>query len=423
MSRPVSTAPTKGRLGMLLKGYPRISESFISNEILLLEEQGFDIHIIAMRPPRETITHESVKRIKAKVTYLPEHLSWGFPRFFWRNALLFCNRPGRYLKGVKLLLSRYSDAPKKHTWLKHFLQAGYLVHKALEKEDVKHLHAHFAHTPTSVAMYAALLADIPFSFTAHAKDIYTESKSRIREKIERAKFVLTCTRYNERYLSELAPPDKRINCVYHGIDLRLFTMNGRKTAAAPPYQILTVARLVEKKGLPDVLNALKLLREQGVDFRYTLIGAGADKQRISALIKELGLDDITEMTGVLPHEQVIERFQRAHVFVLGCRIAENGDRDGIPNVIAESMAMGVPVAATNVSAIPELIKPGETGMLAEQCSPEGLATAIRTLLEDTELRASVIPEARKTVEEVFDNKVLAKRLAEVYHEMGVESQG
>ncbi|WP_045221033.1 glycosyltransferase [Desulfonatronum thioautotrophicum] len=411
---------------MVLKGYPRISETFISNEIRLLEEQGLRIHIFSMRRPRESFSHASVKRITAQVTYLPESLFWGLPGLIRANVRLLRETPAIWRAGARLLLHRYSGAPKKHTWLKHFLQAGCMVATmrdlARNGEPVGHIHAHFAHTPTSVALYAARMSGLPFSFTAHAKDIYTQPPSRLLAKMLQARFVITCTRYNREHLETLVrtmgrsedaafPP---MHTVYHGIDLSLFAFGEPRIVVHPPYNILTVARLVRKKGLPAVLRALRLLQDRGIDFVHTLVGSGADKRPIQALIRELGLQDRVRLTGTITHEEVVKLYTKADLFVLGCRKAEDGDRDGIPNVVAEAMAMGVPVAATDISGLPELVEQGVTGLLAPCDDPAALAANMERLLTDRDLRSRVIPAARKRVEDIFDNRVLTRRLAEVY---------
>ncbi len=428
MSRPLAKPKA---LGMVLKGYPRVSETFISNEIRLLEEQGYRIHILSMRPPRERFSNASIERIRAGVTYLPEYLLTGLPTLLRRNLLLFLRMPLRYLRGVGLLLSRFRHAPKKHTWLKHFLQAGYLVHLVRtdpKTPDITHFHAHFAHTPSSVAMYAALLHGVDFSFTAHAKDIYTQHPAPLTRKLTMARFVVTCTRYNQRHLQELASASDRpvhVHCVYHGIDLSLFSMNGRPQGieTAPPHELLTVARFVEKKGLPRVLQALAILRDQGLDFRYTLIGGGEQRELLQSLLQELKLTDRVNLLGVIPQEQVLEHYRRADLFVMGCRIAPDGDRDGIPNVIGESMAMGVPVVATDVSGIPELVEHERTGLLVPtddpEAVPQALAQAIRRMLEDRDLRGRVIPQAREKVQATFDNTRLIQDLAAVYRHEGL----
>lgn len=404
------------RLGMVLKGYPRISETFISNEIRGLEKNGFAVHIFSMRKPRENFTHESVRDIQAKVTYLPESMLWGLPALVWNTLAYACSHPKRFTRGLRMLGSRFAGAPKKHTWLKHFMQGCYLANKA-QGLDIAHLHAHFAHTPTTVALYGALFLDIPFSFTAHAKDIYTQAPERIREKLALARFAVTCTGYNKVFLDTLTERPERIHKVYHGIDLSLF--NGaaalrEQQPAEPPYRIMTVARFVEKKGLPDILHALAQLKKEGLDFRYALIGDGTDRKQLKQLVGKLGLDDVVEFTGTIAHDQVLEYFRTAQAFVLACMEAKDGDRDGIPNVIAESMAMGVPVVSTNVSGVPELVEDKVTGMLVPSRDVEAIAESIRSILTDAELRRRVIPAARDKVHEVFDNSVLIGRLGDIF---------
>lgn len=403
---------------MVLKGYPRISETFISNEIKLLEEMGFTIHIYSMRAPRENFSHDSIKAIKAKVTYLPSSMFFGLPALLWYNIRLFARMPKRYMECLKLMRTRFWLAPKKHTWIKHMLQAGYIMQKSVIDDGVElgHIHGHFAHTPTTVTMYAAKLAGIPFSFTAHAKDIYTQDPRRFEDKIDLAKFVVTCTRYNEEYLSRVSKNAKPIHCVYHGINLDLFSPNGRTTEARPPYNILTVARFVPKKGIDTILHALAKLRSEGLDFHYTLVGEGKTRQNraVIKLVHDLGLEDVTTMPGTITHDDVIELLNNADCFTLGCREAKDGDRDGIPNVVAEAMATGVPVVATDVSGVPELVTHEETGLLCPANDTDALAAVLRRMLTDQALRASVIPAARKKVHAVFNNKKLIHDLGEIY---------
>ncbi|TVM19990.1 colanic acid biosynthesis glycosyltransferase WcaL [Oceanidesulfovibrio indonesiensis] len=418
MSR--KTAPrTAGRqLGLVLKGYPRISETFIANEIRLLEELGFDIHIISMRKPRESFTHENVRRIQASVSYLPEHLYRNLHRFLYHNILLFLKHPRRYAAGIRLLRERLPGASSTKAAIKHLLQGGLLVHKFLPRTNIAHLHAHFAHSPTSVAQYASVLSGLDFSFTAHAKDIYTQKPDRVAEKMARAAFVVTCTQYNRRTLEKIAADhgfaDKPVACVYHGIDLDLFSANGRHLHAEPPYSILTVARFVPKKGLFTILEALEKLADDGVDFTWTLVGDGELKRRLKKRIDESPINERVDLAGTLAHDGVLRLYEKADCFVLGCEVAKNGDRDGIPNVVAEAMAMGVPVAATDVSGIPELVEHESTGLLCPSGNPAALAANIYRLLTDQELRGQIIPEARKRVEQVFDNTREIRKLASVF---------
>ncbi len=401
-------------LCVILKGYPRISETFISNEILLLESLGFKVHIISMRQPREAFTHDSVKAVKAGVDYLPSTILAHFLPLAWHNMLLAVKQPKIYAKVAGLAAVRWMRTRKSAT-IKHLLQAGYLVHKLLPGKNIVHFQAHFAHSPTSVAMFSSLLSNIPFSFFAHAKDIYTSNKTQLKEKIDQARFVVTCTKYNQKYLSKIAGKSKTpVFSVYHGINLDYFVPDQTSSACTPPYKLLTVARMTEKKGLDTIYQALAILKKQGVNFIHYLIGKGDDQEKINALIKALDLEDVTCLLGTLAHEKVIDHYKTCDLFVLGCRIADNGDRDGIPNVMAESMAMNLPVAATRVSGIPEFLENNVTGKMVAPKDPEALAHAMLELLTDEKLRKRVTTAARKKIVKEFNNQALIMDLSRIY---------
>ncbi len=419
-ARASSTQPERRpQLGFILKGYPRISETFIAGEIGLLESLGFDIHIISMRQPREAFTHECVKRIRAQVSYLPEHLFRALPRLLYHNLQLFLKHPRRYRAALRHLRERLGGSSSAKASVKHLLQGGLLVHAVLPRTHIAHFHAHFAHSPSSVAQYASILSGLPFSFTAHAKDIYTQKPERLAAKMAEAHFVVTCTRYNREHLQKLAAAHGAaipVECVYHGIDLSLFAMNGRPVEAAPPYEILTVARFVAKKGLFDILRALEQLAEEGLALRWTVVGEGELRGELEQAVAASPLRDRVTLAGALAHEDVLQLYRKAHCFALGCKIARNGDRDGIPNVVAEALAMGVPVAAPAVSGVPELVEHEHTGLLAAPEDPASLAQAIRRCCEDAALRAVVIPAGRAKVETVFDNTRTIRELAKIYQE-------
>lgn len=402
-------------LGMVLKGYPRISETFISNEILLLEQLGIRIRIFSMRHPREPFSHDSVKQIQARVDYLPTELFLDFPRLLLPTALEAVKQPARFREVLRLAGERFARTRSLGT-IKHLMQGAFLVNRFLRRSpEVVHLHAHFAHSPTSVALFAGRLNSLDFSFTAHAKDIYTSNPEQLREKIGLASFVVTCTEYNRQYLAKLADPvNDSIYRVYHGIDLALFNGHEQRRRPQPPYRILSVARLTAKKGIPTILQALALLRDQGVQFHYTLIGDGDDRDTILTRMVDLGLQDCCRWRGTLPHDQVIREFERADLFALGCEIGPDGDRDGIPNVLVESLAMGLPVVTTSVSALPEIIRDNDTGLLAEPGDAAAMANNMRRLLTDEPLRRRVIDRGHAHVRSGFNNRRLIKDLATIY---------
>lgn len=401
-------------LGYILKGYPRISETFISNEILLLEKLGFTLRLFPMRQPRETFCHKSVKEIRAQVDYLPTELLTEFPRLLLPNIILAMKKPHAFLNTLAIAQKGLSKSTKLGT-LKHLLQAGYLTNNHLLKDpNIVQLHGHFAHSPTSVTMFASLLSGTPFSFTAHAKDIYTSRKEKIRKKIERAQFVVTCTKHNKEYLQEVARGTTTpIHCIYHGIDLNLFK-HTPKSSTHNPYQLLTVARMTEKKGLPTLYRALALLAKKGLLFRHTLVGDGDDREKVLDLIASLGLTEHCQWLGTQTHEQVLSHFKKSDLFVLGCEIANNGDRDGIPNVLVESLAMGVPALSTDVSAIPEILINGQTGVTVPPSQPVALSNAIEKMLTDKALRQRLITGGQQYVQEGFDNSKWTKKLADVF---------
>ncbi len=408
-------------LGMVLKGYPRISESFISQEIALLESMGLPIEIYSLRQPRESFTHESVRRIRASVTYLPEYVLPHLRAVLEPNLRLWAQLGTRYVRAFREALQRAVDRRTTAT-LRHFFQAGYLAWHRLMGRPIRHLHAHFCHTPTSVALFTSRLTGLPYSFTAHAKDIYTSDPDQLRRKIEQARFVVTCTASNARYLKSLLeaaePKDSKrfssipIHTIYHGIDLHFFTY-GTKPWPAPPFRVLSVGRLVPKKGYDDLLQALKILETLGVDFHFDHIGSGEEKEKIHALARHLGLQPRVTFHGTLPHEKVIEFYRRSHVFVLACKTAPNGDRDGIPNVLVEAMAVGLPVVSTRHAAVPELVEDGVSGILVPPASPGALAAALKSVLEAGSSLDPLRLAARRTVETHFDSRRCIHQLYEL----------
>lgn len=419
----MTVSPTSPTLGYILKGYPRISETFISNEILLLERLGFRMRLFPMRHPREDFCHDSVKQIKARVDYLPTELFLDFPRLLLPNIFLSSKRPTLFRQGLSLAYKRYKRTANLATF-KHLLQAGFLTNShLLQDPSLTHLHGHFAHSPTSVTMFAALLSGRSFSFTAHAKDIYTSNPEQLREKIRLARFVITCTDYNRRYLEEIADGlDTQVHCIYHGIDLSLFSPDTDHTHCSPPYKILTVARMTEKKGLPTLYKALRMLKDKNIPFRHTLIGDGDDKDKITQLIDDLNLTDSCQCLGPRTHKEVLKQFEESDLFVLACEIAANGDRDGIPNVLVESLAMGVPSLSTTVSAVPEILIHNKSGVTVAPSNPETMSRQMETILVNRDLRKKIIHGGIHHTRDHFNNRSLVTKLGDIFRKQLLSNQ-
>ena len=410
----MTRADQRRTVAYVVKAWPRLSETFIVNEIISLEQRGVRIRIFSIKDPDPGPAHSKIAQVRAKVTYL------GI-RSHWKQALLanlrsLCRRPGRYLRvlghvvAAKLIRRRFGPPP-------HFFQAGFLA-DVLAREPADYLHAHFASTPARVAMLTHRLSDIPFTFTAHAKDIYLSDPEVLRGKVEEAEAVITCTEYNRAHLvkqfGDLA--GRKVHCIYHGLDTSHFSFRGRQPIDNGEPVILSVARLVEKKGLEDLITAADILRRRGRLFRVEIIGSGPQGETLKAHAKRMGLTDRVNLLGAQPHDVVCLAYQRAAIFVLPCVVASNGDRDGIPNVLLEAMASGVPVVSTPVSGIPELIESGLDGLLVPPNDPAALAEAIDRLLASRELRERLARAARAKIESSFSLDASAERLLALFGE-------
>jgi glycosyltransferase involved in cell wall biosynthesis len=413
----------EGEVGYVLKSYPRMSETFIANEIYRLEKLGLKLRLFSILDLSDPQRHAVVDATRAPVHYLPQVtslsesplLAWlrlNAPKFRSSHWQLFKARPLSYAQTL-LTACRLAFKHRKGSWLqpetgfiKEFLQAGYIAQQVLAAGTIRHLHAHFCHSATTVAMFASQLCGLPFSFTAHAKDIYVQALNPgdlLQTKLRRAQFAVTCTKANHAYLAALGVAATPIHTIYHGLDTQQFVP--RASAVEEPARplLLTVGRLVEKKGFPFLLEACRLLKDRGHQFQCHIVGgAGPLQQRIAALIHELGLAAVVKLRPAVTQEELQQIYQQATLFVLPCQIAENNDRDGIPNVLVEAMAVGLPVVSTNISGIPELIEHGVNGWLVPQKDARALAEATAELLAAPELRQRLGRAAREKVCRVFD---------------------
>jgi glycosyltransferase involved in cell wall biosynthesis len=414
--------PAEVEIGYILKSYPRMSETFIANEIYLLERLGLRLRLFSILDLSDPQRHAVVDATRAPIHYLPQVSPLSelpFPAWLRRNAPKFFGGHWRLLKArpvgyARTLLEALGLAYKhrRNSWrrpetgfLKEFLQAGHIAWQVLAAGSVRHLHAHFCHTSTTVAMFASELCGRPFSFTAHAKDIYVGALNPgdlLQTKLRRAKFIVTCTRANQSYLARLAAPDKPIHTCYHGLDTRRFVPRATPEGPAVPV-VLSVGRMVEKKGFPVLIEACRLLKDMGLQFRCLLVsGGGPFAQQVASLIRDLGLEEVVEVRPAITQEALIEVYHQTTLFALPCQIAENSDRDGIPNVLVEAMAAGLPVISTDISGIPELIEHGVSGVLIPQKDARALAEAVAGLLAAPALRDRLGAAARARVCRLFD---------------------
>jgi glycosyltransferase involved in cell wall biosynthesis len=392
-----NNAAAPNLVGVVVKGYPRLSETFIAQELLGLEARGMRLQIISLRQPYDPATHPIHGEIAAPVSYLPEYL-WREPlrvlRSWWATRKLAGYRTARTKFWRDL---RRDRTPNR---IRRFGQACVLAHE--RDPNMGFLYAHFLHTPASVTRYAAAMLDVPFAVSAHAKDIWTTPDWEKREKIQDASWLTTCTAHGAEYLRRFADEKSKINLNYHGLDLARFAPSqpSHNAGAKAPVRFASVGRLVEKKGYGDLLAALALLPPD-LSWRLTHIGGGPLAGTLVAQAEQLGIAGKIDWLGRQPQSKVQEALRQADIFVLASKIAGDGDRDGLPNVLMEAQSQSVPCIATAVSAIPELIEDGATGRLVAPGDPGALAAAITELAGDPALRQQLAARALAKLEADF----------------------
>lgn len=400
-------------LVVVLKGYPRLSETFIAQELLGLERAGFRLRLVSLRHPTDKTRHPVHDEIRAEVSYLPEYLY---------------QEPGRVLRGLWRALRR----PGFRTAFGHFLadlrrdptpnrgrRFGQALVLAAELPDEPFwLHAHFAHTPASVARYAALILGRPFTISAHAKDIWTSPDWDLAEKMAGAAWTVTCTAAGRDHLAGLAP-DAAVHLSHHGLDLSRFppfttTRPARDgTDAADPVRLITIGRAVPKKGFDVLLDALGRLPD-GLHWRLDHIGGGGELPALRAQADRLGLAGRITWHGALPQTDVLAALRAADAFVLASRRTADGDRDGLPNVIVEAASQRLACLGTDLSGIPEFITGGKTGLLVPSEDPAALGAALARLIADPTLRDRLGQAAEARVRGEFDMDPGIARLAALF---------
>ena len=398
------------RVAVLVKGYPRLSETFIAQEILTLERLGLDLEIVSLRRPTDGRVHPLHEAIHAPVRYLPEYL-YQEPCRVLRALLRVCRRPAFWQLSRVWLGDLARDLTPNRG--RRLGQAWVLA--AELPEATSWLHVHYLHTPASVARYAAILRGLPFSISAHAKDVWTIPEWEKREKIADARWLVTCSRMNLDHLQALAPRAD-LELVYHGLEAARFPAPHRAPSgdgADPmrPVGIVCVARTVEKKGLDVLVEALARLPSD-LHWRFEHVGGGPLTAKLRALAERLRITDRIVWHGSGTQSEVVAALRRADIFCLAARVAGDGDRDGLPNVIMEAMSQGLPVVASDAGAIGEIVVDGATGRLVAKEDPAAVAEALAELIRDPALRLHMGEAGRRRILERFTFEAGMARLAE-----------
>ncbi len=389
------------KVAVILKGWPRLSETFIAQEIAGLEARGVALELWSMRQPTDTARHPVHDRVRGRVTYLPEYLKDQPGRVFaaWLKA--------RRLPGYAAAHARFLADLKRDRTSNRVRRWGQALVLAAElPPTIERLYAHFLHTPASVTRYAATMRGLPWSVSAHAKDIWTSEGWDVREKLDDCAWLVTCTNVGLERLKELASKPEKLRLVYHGLD---FTHLPAPPPPRPPRDgsdpadpvvILSVGRKVEKKGYDDLLNALAAL-PAGLHWHFEHVGAGSLSDALKAQAASLGIADRCVWHGAQPQKAVFAALARADLFVLASKKAADGDQDGLPNVLMEAAHQGLPLVSTQAAAIGEFIEDGRTGLLVPPASPHELSAALGRMIADPALRQLLAQRAGEVVRTRF----------------------
>ncbi|WP_425068712.1 glycosyltransferase family 4 protein [Reyranella sp.] len=397
----MSKAANGPKVAVVLKGWPRLSETFIAQEIAGLEARGVALELWSMRRPTDKARHPVHDRVAARCVYLPEYLKDDPRRVF--AAWLKARRLPGFAAARARFLADFRRDPTAHR-VRRWGQA--LVLAAELPDTIERLYAHFLHTPASVTRYAAILRGLPWSVSAHAKDIWTSESWDVREKLEDCAWLVTCTRVGLQRLQELAPNPAKLRLVYHGLDFAHLPPPPPSrpprdgSDPADPVVILSVGRKVEKKGYEDLLNALASLPPT-LHWRFEHVGAGDLSEALKAQAATLGLADRCLWQGAQPQKAVFAALARADLFVLASKRAADGDQDGLPNVLMEAAHQGLPLVSTKAAAIGEFVEDGETGLLVPPAAPRELGLALARMIADPALRQRLAERAGEVVRTRF----------------------
>lgn len=416
-----------------LNKYPKISETFVHQEISELIRSGRKIQLFSLfRPTKQEwdqIQFEDVPEVnylmaQVKIgTILSAHGYYLFKkpicyfrlfRFSFRNR-----RETRFFRLLKNIISaarhqEQTDETQRQELMVHFILTPVFA-RIIEKQNVQHLHAHFADAASSFVMLIALLLKIQYSITAHAYDVFMP-QANIEQKIAGAAFIITCTEHNKQFWLQKYPwlSEQKIKVVYHGINWHRFKREKASDGLKPV--IITVGRLVVKKGIAYLLNACLELKNRGIAFECRIIGDGPERARLELFTKIHHLETEVIFKGAIPPQQIKAELEQAQVFALPCIVEDNGNRDGIPNVIAEAMAMELPVITTRVSAIPELVEDGKHGYLLEPGDFHGIAEKLLVLFTQPEMARKMGASGRRRIQQIFSLDRCLKKLTDIFDE-------
>jgi len=391
-----------------------------------LGQSGLDLWVFPITNPQEGIVQERVRQVRAPVQYLEAFRRQPRSSRAAQREHVFSLSPVRYLQTLLYVTrNKHLDAGYRNsTRFECFEMAIYLAWKIEEARQktgkrMNRLHAHFAHDPALIALLTHMLLGIPFSFTAHARDLYQLAVSALEERARHAFAVVTCCGANRDYMGQVLPEalSTKVHLIHHGVDVQSFYPAPDTLPVPDAPLILSVGRLIEKKGFPALLDAFKMLKDSGQHFKGEIYGDGLLYDHLAMTIQQNELQAHVILGGAKQQDELVPLFQKAAVFALTPSVTNDGDRDGIPNVLVEAMACGIPIISTAVAGIPELVTHGLNGLLYEPEDVKGIASGLSDLLKDENRRKRMGQAARQTVLDRFDLKVSGHRMANLLLQM------
>ena len=372
------------RVAVLVKRFPKLSETFIQGEIESLVARNSCVSIMSMFEPNEKILQPVDQSLLDRVRYLKHTpLIWA-----WIQLItMFIQRPNSLKSLVRFRATGGS-----------LRLLGQIIH-ICQQNNIEHIHAHYLSEPSVLAEMVQQLCGIPFSISAHAKDIYLTNKKDVCHRVEKAKFISTCTGHNVSNLKALVSNPDKVHLVYHGINTSFFH-NMHKPKQHPPV-IIAVGRFKKKKGFDVLIKACQKLMLNDVSFTCELIGYGEEAANLQYQIDSTGLANHVKLCPPVNHTELVTRLNEACVFVLPCRVTKEGDRDGIPNSLLEAMACELPIVTTDVSGIPEVVEDKKNGRLINSDSAKELVSVLLDLLNNPLDRRRLGKAARAAVVDRF----------------------
>jgi glycosyltransferase involved in cell wall biosynthesis len=391
-------------LAFIVNQFPRQVDAYFLRELVGLAERGLDFHIYSLLPaPKGWKVHADARRLVERTVYPPQAA-----RLAADAARVALGRPRETTRTLAQIVAGHRTMPLQLAKSLAIVPQSLAFARDMRARGVRHIHANWATYPGTAALLISRITGIPFSFSGHATDIFVHH-AMLREKIADARFVITCTDYNRRYLSGIVPEHAaRIRTVYHGVDLGRFARNG---TARERDLVLSVGTLRVCKGLAELIEAIALLRDRGRRVRLEIVGEGEERAQLEALIRALRIDDRVRLVGYLPQEELIPAYHRASVVALP---AHHEDHFGIPNILIEGLAAETPIVCTELPSMGELVEHEASALFVPERNPAALADALWRLIDDPSLAASFAARGRASVARKFDMHATVGQLAGIF---------